>query len=114
MFKKLLFIIPLILILPSCEGKKGEKGDTGIQGPGTIEVLSGQVTSNDFIVTDSKILAATQVSVYMYVAGNAIQLPIFNPGGGFNVFYTVNGSHLEIFNAQAGSATGYVIVLILP
>jgi len=117
--KKLILLLVLGLVATGCKkGEKGDQGDTGIQGlrgPGSIEILTGNVTSDGFFVTDSRISNASQVSVYISVSSEYIQLPIYNIGGSFNVLYTVNPTlgRVSIFNALSGSGATYVIVLII-
>jgi hypothetical protein len=113
--KKLMF--GMLLLVVGCKGpagSKGDRGDTGIHGPGQIVVLNGPVTSDDFNVTDSRIGLASQVNVYIGIGSEVLQLPIYNVAGGYNVLYAgKNPSTIEIMNALKGGAVSYEIVLII-
>ena len=96
------------------QGPKGDKGSTGIPGPGAFAFLSGNVTSDDFTVTDSRINLADQIGVYIGDGTNATELPYFLPSKGINTFYVFRSGQVEIVNAVQAGATKYVIELILP
>jgi hypothetical protein len=115
--KKLMCVSMLMLLAVGC-AKKGDRGDTGIQGlrgPGTIEYISGPVGSNDFNVDDPRIGAASQVTVYLVNAGVYLESPYFLPASGVNTYYvgTPSLSRIQIVNASLAGASSYLIVLII-
>lgn len=112
---KLYVSIVLLLITVGCKGKQGETGVQGLRGPGSVEMLSGTVTSDAFSVSDPRIGTAKQITVYMSAGGILIESPYFLPASGFNTYYIVTpgASKIDIYNASLASATGYLIVLIL-
>jgi len=93
-------------------GSKGDPGHIGIPGPGAFVFLNGNVTSDDFTVTDSRISQADQISVYLGDGTNNLQLPYFLPGIGINTFYAFRPNQVEIFNAKKAAATKYVVEII--
>ena len=115
--KKLMIIISLFM-LASCKGpmgKQGERGDngnTGLPGPGAFVFLNGNVISDDFVITDSRINQADQISVYLGDGTNAAQLPYYLPAKGINTFYVFRRSQVEIVNAQTAGATKYTVEII--
>jgi hypothetical protein len=115
---KKLMVIAALMTLAAGKGPAGSKGDPGStglpgrQGPGAFVFLSGNVTSNDFTVTDSRISQADQISVYLGDGTNAAQLPYFLPALGYNTFYLFRQNQVEIFKAVDAGATRYTIEII--
>jgi len=115
---KTLMIAVALLAVVGCKGPAGDKGDPGQAGipgrpgPGAFVFLNGSVSSNDFIVTDSRIAQADQISVYLGDGTNNSQLPYFLPAVGINTFYLFRPGQVEIYNAMTAGATRYVVEII--
>lgn len=104
-----------LLLLGACKGPAGSKGDAGLPGKpgaGSFVFINGNVSSDDFTVSDSRISAADQIGVYVGDGTNAAQLPYFLPGLGVNTFYVFRPGQVEIVNAVKANATKYVIEII--
>lgn len=108
-----------VLSISACKGKdgsEGPRGPAGLPGPSgqaPINIIDGSVTSNDFLVTDSRIGEAAGILVYVGNPGGLVQLPVYSPGGGYNVLYVITPSGaIEIFNAQLAGFSTYWIVLV--
>lgn len=80
-----------------------------------MEVISGPVISDDFVVTDSRIAHASQINVYLNTSGSLVQMPIYLPALGLNALYiaTPSASKIELFRSQLAGASQYVIVIII-
>lgn len=107
--------VGLFFLIAGCKGPKGDPGQTGLPGrpgPGAFVFLNGNVTSDDFTITDSRISEADQISVYLGDGTNAAQLPYFIPGLGINTFYVFRAGQVEIVNGVKAGATKYVVEII--
>lgn len=112
---KLLFVIMLLAV--GCRGKNGStgpQGTPGLNGPQEV-TLSGAIISNDFIVTDTRIKLASNVSVFLNDGITLTESPYFLPVPGINTFYLLDpaAGTVHFYNAQTASATGYIIVLLI-
>jgi len=102
-----------------CKGPEGSKGDPGQSGlpgkPGNggFVFLSGAVTSDDFIVYDSRINQADQIGVYMGDGTSMTQLPVFLPTLGVNCTYLFRNGQIEIYNAKKAGSVSYVVEIII-
>jgi hypothetical protein len=105
----------LLISSVGCEKFKGDKGDVGPPGPGTMEVLTGVVVSNQFTIFDPKVKQANQITVYIGDSNDMAELPYFIPSEGVNTYHLIDKSlsWVEIYNAQLAGAIQYTIVMIL-
>lgn len=116
---KKLLLVGLCLLAMGCKGKNGSNGSTGIQGikgeDANIQVLTGNIISDDFFVFDPDISQAIQVSVYINNGGVLFQMPVYLPSLGYNAFYLVdrNTSRIEIFKGLLAGGQTFFIVLTL-
>lgn len=98
-----------VLLLASCKGPQGDKGD---RGPGTVTNLSGVVTSNSFYVFNQAITPNANVFVSIGDGLSFTELPYLLPAQGFNTYYLLSPGSVQIVNAQYAGATAYKITAV--
>lgn len=106
--KKLLI---LALLLAGCKGKDGADGRSFTS---SMVSRNGIVSSDNFVVNvpGLSIPRGDILQVYTCLNTGCVQLDIFQPGTGLNVFYAVMGANVTIFNAlSAGNNLWYISAL---
>lgn len=109
-------ILAIVFIGSMFLGCRGKQGDRGAEGPsGHTELIYGQVTSNQFTVTDSRFSQAYSILVYLSDGTSGTELPYYLPTLGFNTYYVATPSQnkVVIYNGVSAGATNYIISLAM-
>jgi len=107
--KKLLILAALVTATIGCEAKKGDQGATG---PGsTTVVYNGIVTSNDQVISVPAYGPNSAISVSVGDGIHFTECPYYAPTLALNVTYAASQYVVELFNAQAVTATNYKIIV---
>lgn len=114
---KCLAVVLGAIVLTGCKGEKGDPGAAGTPGASATSFIvtrSGAITSNDMFVSVAglNIQRGDILSVYHCLNTTCLQAPIFEPGPGTNVFYSVSGSTVELINMLAGGSNLYYITAL--
>ena len=114
---KTLITVLLGLTLMGCKGKDGSPGVAGAPGApasSSIVTRSGAVTSDNFTVNvpGLSISRGDILAVYVCLNTLCVQMEIFQPGSGLNLFYAVQGSNVTLFNALSGGNNLYYITAL--
>lgn len=118
MKKKLMLLsIFTVLALSGCK-LKGDRGDKGDQGPGTIKIYSGPILSNVFDVTIPEIpTEIAQITAYIDNGSVWIELPFYIPAQGVNAYNyyapSSNSGTMTFGNCQLAGALEWEVVVIL-
>ena len=113
--KKLMWAGVLLLGFVGCQGKQGARGLNGENGAGNVIVLSGDVLSDEFIVTEGSISRARLAGVYVSSGNEYIALPVYLPAIGVNAYYIANlqTSVITFYNLKKAGATKWTIALVI-
>lgn len=111
---KLLGCLLIGFMLAGCKGKDGEAGPPGLSATSSIVTRNGVIPSDNFTVNvpGLNISRGDILAVYVCLNTVCVQMEIFQPGTGLNVFYAVQGSNVTLFNAlSAGNNLYYITAL---
>ena len=114
---KRLALVLLCGVLMGCKGPQGERGaqgDRGAAGPGKVEMISGAVTSDNFIISDSRFKKSVSITVYVgsTTTGNNIQLPNYDPFLDVLGNYILKDGSIQMLNALSLGANSYNIIIV--
>lgn len=112
-----LIAIVAVLLVAGCKGEQGDPGATGATGtPGAsatsfIVNRSGVVNSDSIAVTipNLSISRGDILNVYTCINTACVQINLYQPGAGNNIYYIAQGTTVTINNALTGTQTLWYI-----
>jgi len=106
-------LVVIMLGAVGCKGPIGQRGEVGPSGPGVSFTLQGNVLSDDFYVSDSRISPDVGIIVYIGDASGAYSpIPVYSPAVSNNIFCLIYYGRVEIVNAYKYGMKTYRVIVI--
>ena len=107
--KKIIAVVILGLMV-GCKGTSGKNGQNGASA--NISNYSGYINSDTQSVNVPDLGINSDLSVFVQDAQNTfVELPVYFPSAGYNVYYVASLGNVIIYNALKGGLTQYKVMV---